>query len=99
MHSGHYNLFRMARMLCDELVVGVHSAHEIEKTKGCPPVQTDEERMRLVGSVKSGDTHRESHIASNVQGSVHAETEVLTCASWFLHWALLAMSAVFQMGG
>jgi len=52
MHSGHYNLFRQARMLCDELVVGVHSASEIEKTKGCAPVQTDEERIRLVGSVK-----------------------------------------------
>ena len=52
MHSGHYNLFRQARMMCDELVVGVHSAKEIEKTKSAPPVQTDEERMRLVGSVK-----------------------------------------------
>lgn len=52
MHSGHYNLFRQARMLCDELVVGVHSAAEIEKTKKAAPVQTDEERMRLVGGVK-----------------------------------------------
>ena len=52
MHSGHYNLFRQARMLCDELVVGVHSAAEIEKTKAAAPVQTDAERMRLVGGVK-----------------------------------------------
>ena len=52
MHSGHYNLIRQARLLCDELVVGVHSAAEIEKTKAAAPVQTDAERMRLVGGVK-----------------------------------------------
>jgi len=52
MHSGHYNLFRQARMLCDELVVGVHSAEQITLTKKCSPVQTDEERMRLVASCK-----------------------------------------------
>jgi len=60
MHSGHYNLFRQARMLCDELIVGVHSASEIEKTKGCAPVQTDVERIRLVGCVKSA-THAHNH--------------------------------------
>lgn len=52
MHSGHYNAFRSARELCDELIVGVHSEKEIEQTKGVRPVQTDEERIRLVGSCK-----------------------------------------------
>ena len=52
MHSGHYNAFRMARDLCDELIVGVHSSKEIERTKKVKPVQTDEERVRLVGSCK-----------------------------------------------
>jgi len=52
MHSGHYQALRQAASLCEELVVGVHSAEVIQKTKGCPPVQTDDERLRMLASCK-----------------------------------------------
>jgi ethanolamine-phosphate cytidylyltransferase len=54
MHSGHYNALRQAKMLCDVLVVGVHSDEEILRNKG-PPVMNNEERMATVKACKWAD--------------------------------------------
>lgn len=51
MHYGHANALRQARMLGDELVVGLISDVEIRAAKG-PPVMNYAERKTLVGSVK-----------------------------------------------
>mmetsp|Transcript_9349 Transcript_9349/g.16851 ORF Transcript_9349/g.16851 Transcript_9349/m.16851 type:complete len:463 (-) Transcript_9349:3747-5135(-) len=51
MHFGHANALRQARMLGDELVVGVVPDHEILAHKG-PPVMNNYERRRAVEAVK-----------------------------------------------
>ena len=51
MHYGHANALRQARMLGDQLVVGLISDDEIRAAKG-PPVMNYAERKTLVGSVK-----------------------------------------------
>ena len=44
-HFGHANAMRQAKLMGDQLVVGVHSDEEIVKNKG-PPVFTEQERYR-----------------------------------------------------
>ncbi|XP_074273700.1 ethanolamine-phosphate cytidylyltransferase-like [Silene latifolia] len=51
MHYGHANALRQAKLLGDELVVGVVSDEEILANKG-PPVLSMEERLALVGGLK-----------------------------------------------
>ncbi|KAG6503486.1 hypothetical protein ZIOFF_035801 [Zingiber officinale] len=51
MHYGHCNALRQARMLGDQLVVGVISDEEIKVNKG-PPVTSLRDRMLMVGAVK-----------------------------------------------
>ena len=50
-HFGHANFLRQAKALGDYLIVGVHTDEEIEKHKG-PPVFNQEERYKLVRSIK-----------------------------------------------
>lgn len=51
MHYGHANALRQAKALGDELVVGLVPDSEILRCKG-PPILNDEERLKLVQSVK-----------------------------------------------
>lgn len=51
MHYGHANALRQAKALGDELVVGLVPDREILRCKG-PPILNDEERLKLVNSVK-----------------------------------------------
>jgi ethanolamine-phosphate cytidylyltransferase len=51
MHYGHANALRQARMLGDELVVGVHSDADIIRHKG-PPVMNEKERYAAVRGCK-----------------------------------------------
>jgi len=50
-HAGHYNAFRQAAKLGDQLVWGVNSDLEITNVKG-PPVFNTEERCIIVGAWK-----------------------------------------------
>lgn len=50
-HFGHANQLRQTKAMGDYLVVGVHSDAEIIKHKG-PPVFTQEERYKIVKSIK-----------------------------------------------
>lgn len=50
-HFGHANQLRQTKELGDYLVVGIHSDAEIMKHKG-PPVFTQEERYKIVESIK-----------------------------------------------
>lgn len=50
-HFGHANQLRQTKAMGDYLVVGVHSDAEIIKHKG-PPVFTQEERYKIVRSIK-----------------------------------------------
>jgi len=50
-HFGHANALRQAKKMGDVLVVGVHSDAEISKHKG-PPVFTEQERYKMVRSIK-----------------------------------------------
>ena len=54
MHSGHYNAIRQAKMLCDKLVVGVHSDDEITLSKA-KPVMNQAERYGLLEHLKWAD--------------------------------------------
>ena len=98
MHSGHYNLFRQARMLCDELIVGVHSASEIEKTKGCAPVQTDVERIRLVGCVKSA-IHTQALARAHATGLLTLNAQRSARLLTIVGITLNLCAAALQMGG
>ncbi|KDD76579.1 hypothetical protein H632_c175p1 [Helicosporidium sp. ATCC 50920] len=51
MHYGHANALRQARVLGDELVVGLIPDSEIERCKG-PPILNEKERLELVRAVK-----------------------------------------------
>uniref|UniRef100_A0A0E0B9X6 ethanolamine-phosphate cytidylyltransferase n=1 Tax=Oryza glumipatula TaxID=40148 RepID=A0A0E0B9X6_9ORYZ len=51
MHYGHANALRQAKLLGDQLVVGVVSDEEIVANKG-PPVLSMEERLTLVSGLK-----------------------------------------------
>jgi ethanolamine-phosphate cytidylyltransferase len=51
MHSGHYNAIRQAKMICDVLVVGVHSDPEIAENKALPVMRQDE-RYALLEHIK-----------------------------------------------
>ncbi|PSC71866.1 Ethanolamine-phosphate cytidylyltransferase [Micractinium conductrix] len=51
MHYGHANALRQAKALGDELVVGLVPDREILRCKG-PPILNDDERQKLVESVK-----------------------------------------------
>jgi len=51
MHSGHYNAIRQAKMVCDQLVVGVHSDEEIAENKALPVMRQDE-RYALLEHIK-----------------------------------------------
>ncbi|XP_068177768.1 ethanolamine-phosphate cytidylyltransferase [Antennarius striatus] len=50
-HYGHSNQLRQAKAMADHLIVGVHTDEEIAKHKG-PPVFTEEERYKIVRSIK-----------------------------------------------
>ncbi|CAD7697040.1 unnamed protein product [Ostreobium quekettii] len=52
MHYGHANALRQAKVLGDELVVGLIPDSEVERCKGSKPVLCDEERLLLVDAVK-----------------------------------------------
>ena len=51
MHFGHANQLRQAKAMGDYLIVGVHSDEEVQRNKG-PPVLTEQERYKMVRSVK-----------------------------------------------
>ena len=54
MHFGHVNALRLARRMCDELVVGIHSDQEIERNKR-RPVMNASERYDLVNACRFVD--------------------------------------------
>ncbi|MGA8297204.1 MAG: adenylyltransferase/cytidyltransferase family protein [Acidimicrobiales bacterium] len=53
-HYGHVEFLRRARLLGDHLVVGVHSDETVALYKR-PPVQTMEERMRVIEACRYVD--------------------------------------------
>lgn len=53
-HYGHVEFLRNARMLGDELIVGVHSDETVERYKR-RPIQTMEERVRVVAGCRYVD--------------------------------------------
>ena len=55
LHVGHINILERAKKVCDYLVVGVSTdALNIDK-KGEPPVYSQDERLRIVGSLRVVD--------------------------------------------
>lgn len=51
-HFGHANVLRQASRLGNELIVGVCSDKDIEKHKGVAPVLQDDERIKVIESMK-----------------------------------------------
>eukprot|EP01024_Parvocaulis_polyphysoides_P059529 TRINITY_DN643_c0_g6_i2.p1 TRINITY_DN643_c0_g6~~TRINITY_DN643_c0_g6_i2.p1 ORF type:complete len:373 (+),score=26.92 TRINITY_DN643_c0_g6_i2:468-1586(+) len=51
-HCGHANALRQAKILGNELVVGLNADQEILKNKGTPPVLTQQERYILLSAIK-----------------------------------------------
>lgn len=54
-HVGHLNIFRKAKEICSELVVGVTTDELVETLKGRQPVIPFEERVQIVESCKYVD--------------------------------------------
>ena len=51
MHSGHLNAVRQAKLVCDVLVVGIHSDEEIERNKA-KPIMKETERYSILKHLK-----------------------------------------------
>jgi len=54
LHSGHINILRNAKAMCDKLIVGV-STDELVAEKGKEPISTFEERIEIVRALKYVD--------------------------------------------
>jgi len=54
-HKGHLNLIRKSKEYCDFLVVGVNSDELVEQYKKKKPIESLEDRMDIVGSIKYVD--------------------------------------------
>lgn len=52
-HIGHLNVINQAKKYCDYLIVGVNSDRLVESYKNKTPVISEEERQRIVSSVKA----------------------------------------------
>jgi glycerol-3-phosphate cytidylyltransferase len=55
LHVGHINILERAKKLCDYLVVGVSTDALNSAKKGEPPVYSQDERLRIVGSLRMVD--------------------------------------------
>lgn len=54
-HVGHLNLLENAKRQCDYLIVGVNSDKLVQQYKNKTPVINDQDRARIVGSIKAVD--------------------------------------------
>lgn len=54
-HVGHLNMIQEARRRCEYLIVGVHGDDVVEAYKHRRPVISEEDRRRIVESVKGVD--------------------------------------------
>lgn len=54
-HKGHLNLLKSAKGYCDFLVVGVNSDELVERYKSQKPIESLEDRMEVVGSIRYVD--------------------------------------------
>ena len=55
LHIGHIHLLERARALCDRLVVGVSSDALNIRKKAQPPVYSEDERMKIIASLRFVD--------------------------------------------
>lgn len=54
-HIGHLNLLRRAKMLCDQLIVGVILDETYREVRGRPPIVPFEERLAIVRHIRFVD--------------------------------------------
>ena len=54
-HVGHLNMIETAKSNCEELIVGVHSDEVVKGYKGVTPIIKDNDRARIIGSIKGVD--------------------------------------------
>lgn len=54
-HVGHLNIIENAKEYCERLIVGVNSDSLVEKYKNKTPVINENDRARIVGSIKGVD--------------------------------------------
>jgi len=54
-HVGHLNLFERCKEMCDILIVGVCNDEYVRKIKNKEPVINENDRLRIVKSIKSVD--------------------------------------------
>lgn len=55
LHVGHINILERSRKLCDYLVVGISSDALNIKKKSAPPIYSQDERLKIVGSLRCVD--------------------------------------------
>ncbi|EQB22652.1 Glycerol-3-phosphate cytidylyltransferase [Dehalobacter sp. UNSWDHB] len=51
-HTGHLNLLRRAKEMCDYLIVGVNSNNLVEKYKGKKTVINEEQRIEIIEAIR-----------------------------------------------
>ncbi|MBQ8179843.1 MAG: adenylyltransferase/cytidyltransferase family protein [Candidatus Methanomethylophilaceae archaeon] len=56
LHPGHLNLFENCKKVCDKLVVGICTDEYSIRYKNKKPLFNEEERLRIVSSLKSVDS-------------------------------------------
>ncbi len=54
-HVGHLNMIETAKKYCEHLIVGVHSDEVVNQYKHHYPIIPEEERARIIASIKSVD--------------------------------------------
>lgn len=66
LHVGHVNLLRNARALCDKLIVGVASDALCLERKKLVPIQSQDDRMEVIRSIRFVDDAIIQHKFDNV---------------------------------
>ena len=51
-HFGHYNAFRQASKLCDNLIIAVNSSKAVAEAKGVEPIYSNEERVKMASACR-----------------------------------------------
>lgn len=55
LHTGHLNLLEKCKEMCDVLIVGICDDNYVRTVKNKEPVFTEDDRVRLIGSLKCVD--------------------------------------------
>ena len=66
-HVGHLNMIQAAKEQCEYLIVGVHGDDVVESYKHRRPIICENDRSRIVGSIKGVDRVEVNHFRDKMK--------------------------------